>query len=968
MAELQVLLNETILPASRDAVRRRSGIVAAASRVSLLLILIVFMMPAFAATDAELRALDQRLASQPKESLESAEKALQAADEHGDQVAQMKALRALCRAYDVGHYMPITSKYVDRAVALAREMNDTEALAWFLYAKSQNTYMSDSAASAALLDQATALAEQHRMQYLIENIYIDRSWRAIYDGRVSDAAALSSKAYDLFEKKNDRRGMARALIQFAFFFHAQSGNGENYLPPPAEETHKALEYLGRAMDLLEPGSDVYTEHLLHFMFGIVYDVSGDYAKAKAYFRKSLPFAARLWPDTAQKAETEIRFRIGAILRKEKRYEEALTYLAGPLPPVLREEGAGAVFNLTLERAFVLAHLGRKEESLAALSQARSLLPRSIGNRIDYHLRAAAIHEMFGNYRQAVQALRDLREEEQGLAAAGNRRMADEYKARFDVQLKDSENARLRAQQKQMEAQERETEIRRLALILALAFALLLLGTVAFYLRKRAQAARTEALHHKALAEAEISANKAKSTFLANMSHELRSPLNVVLGFTQVMMRDAGLRKETRDDLGTIYKSGHHLYTLINQVLDLSKIEAGRMTLDESEVDLFGLQDELAEMFSITAEQKGLRLILKCSPEVPQYVRTDALKLRQVLINLINNALKFTREGSVTLSIEARTAPQPETCVLAFAVTDTGPGIAEDELARLGEAFVQARAGQQASEGTGLGLAISSSFVRLMGGEIRFSSRLGEGTTVAFELAVPLAEVPAVTQVASQGPRVIGLAPDQPHYRILVVDDRTESRQILVRLLTPLGFEVREAGNGEEAVTFWEDWQPHLILMDMRMPVMDGRQATRRIRAAEKGKRTVIVALTASSFESDRAQILSDGCDDFLRKPFREEALFESMHKHLGAQFIYEDTPAVPGVEPVDSMAATALPAELQEQLERALTELDSAEVERLIEVVRHHDAALADMFSQMAYRYEYARMLELLGKKENALD
>jgi signal transduction histidine kinase/DNA-binding response OmpR family regulator len=937
------------------------------SRLALWLIVLAFVTPAFGATDAEWRALDSHLAAQPKESMEKAENALRLAGERGDKAGQMKALQTLCRAYDVAHYPPIVSKYVDRAIALAREMGDSEALAWFLYSKSQNIYINDTGASAALLDQATILAERHQLRYLIENIYIDRSWRAIYEGRVSDATALSSKAYTLFEAHNDRRGMARALIQFASVFHRQFGNGENYLPPPTEETSKALDYLGRALNLLDADSDAYNEYLLYFAFGIVYDVSGDYAKAKEFFKKSLLFTARLWPDMMRKTEAETRYRIGAILRKEKRYGEALAYLEGPLPPVLQAEGPGQQFTILLERAYVLANLGRNEESLAALSQARSMLPDSFGARIDYHLRATAIHEMLGNYRQAVQVLHDLRKDEQRFAAASNRKMADEYKARFDVQMKDAENARLRAQQKQAEARQRETEIRRLTLMLALALALVLLGTVTLYLRKRAQAARTEALHHKALAEAEMAANKAKGTFLANMSHELRSPLNVVLGFTQVMMRDPELREETREDLGIIYKSGHHLYTLINQVLDLSKIEAGRMTLDESELDLYALLDELAEMFSITARHKGLQLTLECTPEVPQYVRTDALKIRQVLINLINNALKFTREGGVALNISAR-AGEPNTCMLSFAVIDTGPGVAEDELASLGEAFVQAQAGQQASEGTGLGLAISASFVRMMGGELRFSSRLGEGTTVGFELAVPLVEIPAAKQIMMEGPRVIALAPDQPRYRILAVDDRPESRQLLVRLLTPLGFEVREAGNGEQAITIWEEWEPHLILMDMRMPVMDGRQAARRIRAAEKGKRTIIIALTASAFESDRAQILSDGCDDFLRKPFREEALFESMHKHLGAQFIHETAPAAAGTEAVNPLAVDALPADLKEQLVQALIDLDAAEVERLVGVMRVHDPELAHTLAQMAYRFQYSQILDLFGRKENSLD
>ncbi|HEY1016384.1 MAG TPA: ATP-binding protein, partial [Herpetosiphonaceae bacterium] len=364
------------------------------------------------------------------------------------------------------------------------------------------------------------------------------------------------------------------------------------------------------------------------------------------------------------------------------------------------------------------------------------------------------------------------------------------------------------------------------------------------------------------------ANQAKSVFLANMSHELRSPLNAILGFAQVMGRSAQLDAEQREHVGIIRRSGEHLLALINQVLDLSKIEANRMALHERDLDLHQLLDDLEDMFALRAEEKKLQLLFERDPATPRYVRGDDLKLRQVLINLLNNALKFTAEGGVAL----RVAPladgaAPGSSRLRFEIEDTGPGIAAEELGTLFEAFTQTASGRQAQEGTGLGLPISSRFVQLMGGEIQVRSEPGRGSVFSFEIdaaratAADLAARPARRQVT-------GLAPGQERPRILVADDKWNNRQLLIRLLAPLGFEVREAEDGLQAVELWEEWEPHLIWMDMRMPRLSGYDAATRIKSTTKGQAVVIVALTASTLEEERAMVLSAGCDEFLRKPFR----------------------------------------------------------------------------------------------------
>ena len=464
--------------------------------------------------------------------------------------------------------------------------------------------------------------------------------------------------------------------------------------------------------------------------------------------------------------------------------------------------------------------------------------------------------------------------------------------------------------------------------------------------------RRQAEAERAARKSADAANAAKSAFLSSMSHELRSPLNTLLGFARLMERQPALPDETREDLAIILRSGEHLRALINQVLDLAKIEAGRVVLNVTDFDLHALLDELEDMFAFKAEARDLSLRFELD-SVPQFVRGDPLKLRQVLINLLDNALKFTEHGKVALQVRA--LPRHER--LAFAVVDTGVGIAAAELSLLGTAFVRAGGGQR--EGTGLGLAITRNFVRLMGGELQIDSQLGHGTTTSFS-----AELPAVSaESAALAPlprRVVAMAPGQTRYRILVVDDRREARQLLMRLLTPLGFEVREASNGQEAVELWRNWPAHLIWMDMRMPIMDGRAATRRIKASPGGSATVIIALTASSFEEERADILAAGCDDFLRKPFHESDLFALMQKHLGVHFIYQQDGGAGPAAAVncDTGALRALPASLRNTLEQALVQLDTAAVTAAIAGIS--EPSLAHALATLASEFQYTQILRLL--------
>ncbi|MFB2881003.1 response regulator [Floridanema aerugineum] len=389
------------------------------------------------------------------------------------------------------------------------------------------------------------------------------------------------------------------------------------------------------------------------------------------------------------------------------------------------------------------------------------------------------------------------------------------------------------------------------------------------------------------------ANHAKSSFLANMSHELRTPLNAILGFTQQMTRHQQTTPAQQWSLNIINRNGSHLLKLINNILSVSKIEAGEMKLDETAFDFYALLDDIEQMLLLKAKAKGLQLIFDRAEKVPQYICTDESKLRQVLINLLENAIKFTCSGSVTLQVKVtdRLPPSPHLSsktfvALLFWISDTGFGIAPEELGSLFKPFVQTQAGRRSQTGTGLGLPISRQFIKFMSGDIRVKSKLGKGTTFRFYIRVGLADAGEVDNHLLS-PRVIGLAPNQQKYRILVVDDQWENRLLLSECCQEVGFQVWQASNGREAIQLWQQHKPHLIWMDIRMPIMDGYQATQYIRKQPNGEQTVIIALTASVFDVKQEQAFDVGCNDFVAKPCPEAVIFEKMALHLGVRYVYE---------------------------------------------------------------------------------
>ncbi|WP_231506022.1 hybrid sensor histidine kinase/response regulator [Planktothrix serta] len=389
------------------------------------------------------------------------------------------------------------------------------------------------------------------------------------------------------------------------------------------------------------------------------------------------------------------------------------------------------------------------------------------------------------------------------------------------------------------------------------------------------------------------ANHAKSAFLANMSHELRTPLNAILGFSQLLSRNP-IFSEASQELKIINRSGEHLLELINDILDLSKIEAGKLILNQQNFDFYQFLDGLEAMLKIRATSKGLQFIIQYSNQVPPYIISDEKRLRQVLINLLENAIKFTETGRVILRVktspflEDQTVETPNSKLyLSFEVEDTGMGIKPEEIKDLFNVFVQTESGKKSQQGSGLGLAISQKIVQILGGNITVNSRLGQGSLFQFTILTTPGEYSETLQQQTWG-KVIGLLPNQPAYKILVVDEILENRLLVRQLLNSIGFEVFEAENGLEAIQVWEQYQPDLIWMDMRMPVMDGYTATRQIKARPQGKNTVIIALTASTLQDKEHIIFEAGCDDIMRKPFKEAELFGKIAQYLGIQYIYEN--------------------------------------------------------------------------------
>lgn len=477
------------------------------------------------------------------------------------------------------------------------------------------------------------------------------------------------------------------------------------------------------------------------------------------------------------------------------------------------------------------------------------------------------------------------------------------------------------------------------------------------------ARRSRARAIKAKEEAEA-ANRAKSVFLANMSHELRTPLNAVLGFSGLMRQNPSIAPEHRRSLDMIHRSGEHLLSLINNVLDMAKIESGHAGIEVSAFNPILMIREIADILRPRAEAKGLILVLETPEEPGIQVLADASKLRQVIYNLLGNAIKFTERGRVSVKLEIAHERSETGLRLVLVVADTGPGIAAEDRERIFHPFVQLD--QKADQkGTGLGLTITAQFVEQMGGQIQIQSKVGEGTEFRVELPVGFSNETAISPGVSP---VLGLARlenGHPECRVLIVEDNAENHTLLRQLLESAGFKVSVAENGVEGIELFLSFRPHFIWMDWRMPIMDGLEATRRIRELEGGREVKIAALSASVFKEDRDKVLAAGADDFVTKPIQFDCIFGCMSRHLNLRLIHNPGSGPVAKGPEEELSAVqllTLPPDLQSELHTAVLSLDIPRVTEAIRRVTEIDGTLGKRLAHHAGRFEYTRLLQVLEK------
>ncbi len=459
------------------------------------------------------------------------------------------------------------------------------------------------------------------------------------------------------------------------------------------------------------------------------------------------------------------------------------------------------------------------------------------------------------------------------------------------------------------------------------------------------------------------ANKAKSIFLANMSHELRTPLNAILGFSQILQESSDVPVSAHKNLEIINRSGKHLLQLINTVLDVAKIESGRIELEPVDFDLGEMLRDVIDMMRLKAEDKDIQLVLDQSSEFPRFICADEGRIRQIFVNLLSNAVKYTNKGKVTLRLHVQ-QDAGEKIILECEVEDTGIGISVDDQARIFQPFVQL--GELSEEvGTGLGLTITRQFIHMMEGRIRVHSTPGKGSSFKFTIQVARAdESVALAKREAKLQTVIGLESGQPDYRILIVEDQLDGQLLLQKILEPVGFLVQVANDGQEAMEIFKKWHPHFIWMDRRMPKMDGIEATKNIRAIKDDGKTKIVFLTASAFTSQKNLMMSSGADDFVSKPFRVHEIFDCIAKHLGVRYIYKKSlleQASPKAEMVLSKESlAALTDDLLTQLSEAVIALDIEQAMHVIEAVRLEDEKVAEVLETLVDKLDFATLQRLL--------
>ncbi|HOT28904.1 MAG TPA: ATP-binding protein [Candidatus Ozemobacteraceae bacterium] len=470
----------------------------------------------------------------------------------------------------------------------------------------------------------------------------------------------------------------------------------------------------------------------------------------------------------------------------------------------------------------------------------------------------------------------------------------------------------------------------------------------------AEALKDEAIRARQAADA---ANQSKSLFLANMSHEIRTPLNAIIGYSQLLSRNAGLNETQIAYLTTIMNSGSHLLSLIDNILEISRIEAGHLEYRPAPFDLRLLLDSVKTMFAARAEMHGVRMEFVTDATIPRLLVTDEGKLRQILVNIVGNAVKFTEKGHITTTASYREG------TLQIEVEDSGTGIAPEELALVFEKFEQTSSGRRVGSGTGLGMALSLRFARFLKGDITVESRPCEGTTFRLTLPVDLPREGVLASDVAPARRVRGIAPGSRRMTVLVADDLESNRSVLTTLLNLVGFGVGEAVDGRDAVEKFEKLLPDAVLMDLKMPEMSGIEALRQIRASERGRQVPVLIITAQGVDENRREALLAGATGFICKPFREDDLLRELGTCLGVSYVYEDASAG-GRREKESAGAfvdlSSLSHEFIRELRRAIQRGERKGCLELLNTLPERDAAIGERLRELVNAYEYDRLLEVL--------
>jgi signal transduction histidine kinase/DNA-binding response OmpR family regulator len=453
-----------------------------------------------------------------------------------------------------------------------------------------------------------------------------------------------------------------------------------------------------------------------------------------------------------------------------------------------------------------------------------------------------------------------------------------------------------------------------------------------------------------------SANAAKSDFLANMSHELRTPLNGILGYAQILQRSEPLSGKGRKGVDVIYQCGSHLLTLINDILDLSKIEARKMELQPSDFHFPSFIEGIVEICRIRAEQKGIAFVYD-PPDLPLGVRTDEKRLRQVLINLLGNAIKFTEKGTVTLGVEIEPSPTLGCFKARFSIKDTGVGMAAEELEKIFLPFEQVGSTKKQSEGTGLGLSISQRIVELMGSALQVGSQLGSGSTFWFEVELVEATEWAIAARKNSQGTIVGYPGERR--KILVVDDRWENRAVIVNLLEPIGFELIEACDGQEGLAKLTD-PIDLVITDLAMPIMDGFEMLKQLRQTHP--HLPVIVSSASVFEIDRDKSITAGANSFLAKPVQAEALFDQLQEQLSLDWVYEAIKEMPKLGD-RAPEIVAPPIEILQQFAQFADEGDFFRIQEEAQSLAQSQpeySVFAELVSQLAENFQSKQLTGLI--------